>query len=121
MIPRPAIFRRSPCTLRALAGSLLLGTAVLGGVCTATAGAAEQAPLAGNGEDPFNRIHSAELENGKVVGYSAADLPKAAFSTGGMAAAASKAASPPRRPTSSTPSSVAKPQPLRGALFRRLS
>ncbi|HMR33532.1 MAG TPA: S8 family serine peptidase [Geminicoccaceae bacterium] len=55
-------------------------------------------PVAGDGEDPFNRVNTAELRDGKVVGYSSATLPGAAFSTGGMAASARKATPPAKMP-----------------------
>jgi hypothetical protein len=49
-------------------------------------------PLRGEAEDPFDRVHSAELRDGQATGYSATDLPASAFSHGGSEALASGAA-----------------------------
>jgi hypothetical protein len=72
-------------SFRTLFNSLLLGTAVLSGICLNSAFAAEPVPYRGETEDPFNRVHAAEVRDGKLVGYSASTLSATAFSRASVA------------------------------------
>jgi serine protease AprX len=69
-------------------------------VCFAMAHAAEPAPVKGESEDPFDRVHAAEIKDGQAVQYSTTGLPATAFSrsVGPTGAAAAKPDARAERP-----------------------
>lgn len=85
--------RPIPAWIRPLSLALLACTGVL------AVYPAKAFPLRGEAEDPFDRVHSAELRDGEVTGYSATRLPASAFSHGGaLASGAAKADTAADRP-----------------------